>query len=241
MPSSPDHVPAARLPLGRAFPKGRAAGRPQGRWAQESWGPGGRGLGGRGAGGHRGRLRPPTGPVGHGCRRPGPLGQPGVRRTMALSSWVFRRPCLSSAVPGASVETGGWGPFRAGRLCHRFVRPCGGDNTGHLPFHPLDKARDGSRAMAVTVRPLSIWALEGSPGSKEAAPRPHRAPPHRRPLGSLHRDPCLFPREDVGSPSMPGARGQLERGCGREVNSRLAWRELPHHRRRSIQPTRGRR
>lgn len=110
MPSSPDHVPAARLPLGRAFPKGRAAGRPQGRWAQESWGPGGRGLGGRGAGGHKGRLRPPTGPVGHGCRRPGPLGQPGVRRTMALSSWVFRRPCLSSAVPGASVELGGWGP-----------------------------------------------------------------------------------------------------------------------------------
>lgn len=178
VPSSPDHVPAARLPLGRAFPKGRAAGRPQGRWAQESWGPGGRGLGGRGlggrgAGGHNGRLRPPTGPAGHGCRRPRPLGQPGVRRTMALSSWVFRRPRLSLAIPGASVETGGWGPFQAGRLCHRFVRPCGGDNTGHLPFHPLDKARDGSRAMAVTVRPLSIWALEGSPGSKEAAPRPH--------------------------------------------------------------------
>lgn len=75
--------------------------------------PGGRGAGGWAAGvraGHNGRLRPPTGPVRHGCRRPGPLGQPGVRRTMALSSWVFRRPCLSSAVPGASVELGGWGP-----------------------------------------------------------------------------------------------------------------------------------
>lgn len=57
-------------------------------------------------------------------------------------------------------------------------------------------------------------------------PVPTRAPPHRRPLGSLHGDPCLFPREDVGSPSMPGDRGQLERGRGWEVSSLLTCWEL---------------
>lgn len=57
-----------------------------------------------------------------------------------------------------------------------------------------------------------------------------RSPPRHGPhpvaaLGSLHRDPRLFPHGDMGS-SVPGDRERLERGRGWEVGTLPACREL---------------
>lgn len=102
-------------------------------------------VGGQGRG-TMGPLNPPTVPVllkldGHGCRKPQPLSRPAGGAQSGLSSHVFCCPCLLSAVPRATVEIGGREPFQPGRLSlSLFCVSFWGDNRGHFPFHPLDKA-----------------------------------------------------------------------------------------------------